>query len=213
MRAGVNRLRNMSMACQIFVIARKIEVFQRIHRCKWLYVICFVSFLLGIPVGCSDQAQNVEVVDFKAVILAAEQGDVKAQNILGEIYAKVHVISLDYVEDVNWYHKYDAEAVMWYRRAAFQGDADAQNNLGWMYANGRGVAKNETEAVNWYRVSAGQGHASAQYNLGLMYDKGRGVAKDEGETVKWFEKAAEQGHKNAKKALADMENRASPVSK
>ena len=45
----------------------------------------------------------------------------------------------------------DAEAAMWYRRAAEQGNTDAQIFLGHMYANGRGVPQDDAEAVRRYR--------------------------------------------------------------
>src|SRR6266700_2744667 len=48
---------------------------------------------------------------------------------------------------------------------AQQGYASAQNNLGLMYAEGRGIAKDDTEAVRWYRQAAAQGNAYAYANL------------------------------------------------
>ena len=49
----------------------------------------------------------------------------------------------------------DAEAAIWYRRAAEQGNTYAQTFLGHMYANGRGVPQDDAEAVRQYRPSAG----------------------------------------------------------
>ena len=69
----------------------------------------------------------------------------------------------------------DAEAVIWYRRAAEQGHAGAQYSLGRMYDIGRGAPEDDAEAVRWFRLAAEQGHAGAQYSLGLMYDDGLGV--------------------------------------
>jgi TPR repeat protein len=51
----------------------------------------------------------------------------------------------------------DAEAVIWFRKAAEQGHAQAQYNLGWMYANGQGVAQDHAEPAIWYRKAAEQG--------------------------------------------------------
>ena len=48
----------------------------------------------------------------------AEQGDIRAQNLLGNIYAEGKGVPEDY-----------AEAVKWYRKAAEQGDASAQYHL------------------------------------------------------------------------------------
>ena len=57
------------------------------------------------------------------------------------------------------------------------GDAQAQFYLGKMFAEGRGVAQDETKGANWYRKAAEQGLADGQYHLGVMYGKGQGVAQ------------------------------------
>ena len=87
----------------------------------------------------------------------------------------------------------DAEAVIWYRRAAEQGHAGAQYSLGRMYDIGRGAPEDDAEAVRWFRLAAEQGEASAQYNLGVMYGTGEGVPQDDAEAVRWYRLAAEQG--------------------
>ena len=78
--------------------------------------------------------------EFKA---AAEQGDVKAQNNLGYMYAHGHGVTQDY-----------KEAVKWYRLAAFQWEAHGQFNLGRMYHTGQGVTQDYEEAVKLYRLAA-----------------------------------------------------------
>jgi TPR repeat protein len=70
----------------------------------------------------------------------------------------------------------------------------AQTNLGHMYAQGRGVARNDTEAVKWYRKAAAQGNALAQASLGDMYLEGRGVRQDVTEGAFWYGKALAQGY-------------------
>ena len=57
--------------------------------------------------------------------MLAEQGEAKAQNILGRMNQNGLGLPQDYTE-----------ALKWYRRAAAQNDADGQNNLGFMYING-----------------------------------------------------------------------------
>jgi TPR repeat protein len=113
---------------------------------------------------------------------AAEQGDAKAQLLLGVCY--------EYGEGVA---KDMAQAAEWYRKAAEQGDADAQRNLGVCYEDGLGVPKDMAQAVAWYRKAADQGLAGAQCLLGLRYDTGEGVAQDKAQAVAWYRKAAEQG--------------------
>ena len=88
----------------------------------------------------------------------AEQGDAKAQNVLGGAYTIGDGVPKDY-----------QEAIRWYRLAADQRNASAQYYLGRIYNLGRGVPKDYKEAIRWYRLAADQGHAAAQWNLGLMY--------------------------------------------
>ena len=49
--------------------------------------------------------------------------------------------------------KDDAEAVVWWRKAAEQNFALAQNNLGVMYDNGAAVAADRVEAYFWFNLS------------------------------------------------------------
>jgi len=105
----------------------------------------------------------------------------------------------------------EAEAVNWWRKAAYQGHVSAQYNLGVMYDKGTGVAEDDAKAVKWYRKAADQGDADAQYNLGVMYGKGRGVAEDDAEAVKWYRKAADQGDADAQYNLGAMYDQGSGV--
>ena len=84
--------------------------------------------------------------------LAAEQGNVSAQYILGKIFFHGEIVVQDYVE-----------AMKWYRLAAEQGDIDAQMNMGNMFDDGIGVAKvDKEEAMRWYQLAANQGDEEAQ---------------------------------------------------
>lgn len=122
----------------------------------------------------------------------AEEGDAKAQNRLGFMYA--------YGEGGAQEDR--LEAVRWYLKAAKQGDAEAQLNLGSMYESGQGVAENYAEAEKWYLESAGQGNIDAQFSLGMMYlNRGRQFYSD---AIKWWRKADEQGHENAPYYLGIM---------
>ena len=95
---------------------------------------------------------------FEELEKLAQQGDAKAQNILGFMYGKALGVPQDYVQ-----------ALKGYRKAADQGNADAQFNLAQMYEAGRGVAQDDVQAVEWYRQAADQGYVFAQFNLGSMY--------------------------------------------
>jgi uncharacterized protein len=98
-----------------------------------------------------------------------------------------------------------AEAVKWYKKAAFQGHAEAQYKLGFNYAIGfGGLQEDHSEALKWWKKAAEQGHASAQYELGGMYYRGEVVSQNYAEAVKLWEKAADQGHPAAVHRLGIM---------
>jgi soluble lytic murein transglycosylase-like protein len=56
-------------------------------------------------------------------------------------------------------------AIELYCKAAREGDVDAQFSLGWIYANGRGVARQDTLAAFYFALAAAQGHAHARNML------------------------------------------------
>ena len=117
--------------------------------------------VFGPPVQAQDNQSAQELAD---LIALAEAGATEAQYSIGVKYDTGEGVPQD-----------DAEAVIWYRRAAEQGHAGAQYSLGLMYDYGEGVPQDDAEAVRWYRLAAEQGDASAQYNLGVRYGTGRGV--------------------------------------
>ncbi len=119
---------------------------------------------------------------------AAQQGNARAQTIVGMMYNEGQGIAQDYTE-----------AVGWYRLAALQGDATAQLSLALKYDKGEGVAQDYKEAVRWYRLAAKQGLAQAQYNLGVSYAKGQGVLQDYTRAHMWLNIAAVNGDKNSVK--------------
>ncbi len=149
---------------------------------------------------------------------AAEHGNARGQDGIGELYYYGYAVQQDHAEAVKWYRlaaaqgldkaqrhlgymyelgigvdKDHSEAVKWYRKAAEQGDDGGQNNLGFCYLHGIGVDKDYSEAVKWFRLAAEQGDATGQNNLGYMYFKGYGVNQDYSEAMRWFQKAANQG--------------------
>ncbi|MBQ2615325.1 MAG: sel1 repeat family protein [Synergistaceae bacterium] len=163
---------------------------------------------------------------FEIVKPLAEQGNAKAQYIMGCICYQGEGVTQDKSGAVEWFRKaaeqghavaqfnlgvfYEdgkditqdyEEAVKWYRKSAEQGDARAQNSLGIMYKKGKGVIQDWVEAVRWFRKAAGQGNAMAQYNVGWVCENGEGVTQDTSEAVKWYRKAAQQGHGKAQEAL------------
>lgn len=74
----------------------------------------------------------------------AQEGDPKAQTIVGEIYEKGLGVAPDY-----------QAARTWYQRAADKGYAPAAMNLGALYEQGLGVPKDRRQALVWYRRASG----------------------------------------------------------
>ena len=140
-------------------------------------------------------------LDVEKIRQAAEQGDVRAQSILGLMYEKGSLVE----KDRNL-------AVKWYRKAAEQGDASAQNSLGRMYDKSE-FPWEWRDAVKWYRKAAEQGEPAAQHNLARMYYEGRGVPEDYQEAAEWYRKAAEQGEPAAQSSLGFMYARGEGVEK
>ncbi len=128
----------------------------------------------------------------------AQAGDAEAQYRLGIMYAEGRGVAPN-----------DAEAALWFERAAEQGEPMAQYNLGASYAEGSGVRKDMATAAKWFRRAADQGVALAQLNLGLLYANGAGVPQDNVEALKWIDLAiyalpAGGVRSDAAKAVADV---------
>jgi len=97
----------------------------------------------------------------------AEQGDARAQSVLGVLYAYGEGVPQDL-----------AEAAKWYLKAAEQGRASCQEWIGLCYSKGIGVQQSHENAVKWYLKAAEQRCFSYHEALGDFYHYGRGVPKD-----------------------------------
>jgi len=95
----------------------------------------------------------------------------------------------------------DANAVIWYRKAAAQDIVAAQYRLGVLHDNGWGVDRNYPQAAYWYRKAAMVGHGFAQHDLAFMYLDGKGVTQDLVQAYKWLKIAQMQGNKLMAKHL------------
>jgi uncharacterized protein len=116
----------------------------------------------------------------RLVVPLAEDGDARAQSLLGLMSYRGQGTSQDY-----------EAAAKWFRLSADQGDIDAQFYLGVMYSEGRGVPQDYAEGARWYRLAADQGEAQAQYNLGIYYANGQaGMRPDFVSAYMWFNLAA-----------------------
>ena len=96
--------------------------------------------VLGPPVQAQDNQSAQELADLSAI---AEAGATEAQYSIGVKYDTGEGVPQD-----------DAEAVIWYRRAAEQGHAGAQYSLGRMYDIGRAGPQDNIEAYMWLNLAA-----------------------------------------------------------
>ena len=76
-------------------------------------------------------------------------------------------IALEHGEGVP---KDQLKAALVYCEAARDGDPEAQYRLAWMYANGRGVARNDSFAASLFALAAAAGHAEASKALQFLGD-------------------------------------------
>ena len=113
---------------------------------------------------------------------AAQQGHIKSQLIVAELYANGRGVKQDLVR-----------AAHNYLEAAKQGDETAQFNLGIMYSEGRGVERSLESALEYFMQSASQGYARAQHAVGHMHLHGMGgLPKSDEQAFSFFLQAAEQ---------------------
>ncbi len=120
-------------------------------------------------------------------------GDVQAQYTLGVLYASGKTAQVP--RDM-------AEAHRWFLLAAQHGLPLAQVRTGLAYAQGEGVARNDTAAFEWMKRAALQGHELGQFYIGLAYDQGLGVGRDAARAQRWLRLAASQGNSEADLRLA-----------
>lgn len=189
---------------------------------------CTLLALGAILSGCPSQPSETDTKSaaLQSVRKLAEQGDARAQYLLGTAYSNGDGVQMDLAKAAEWFEKAalqgDAEAqhrlgsaysegkgvtkdaaraFEWWQKAAAQGAASAQNSLGWAYDAGEGVLRDEAKAFEWFQKAAMQGLAVAQVNLGLSYMLGQGAAKDEAKAIEWWQKAAAQGSVDAQNNL------------
>lgn len=123
---------------------------------------------------------------FKKELPKAEQGDVKAQYEVGEMYEK----GKGAVKDVQ-------KAFDWYQKAANQGDYKAAYKVGLFYYEGTAIKRDYDRAFSWFSQSADKEYVRAQYYLGEMYEHGHGAPKDSDTALKWYNRALAGGYSPA----------------
>lgn len=150
---------------------------------------------------------------------AAEQGQVGAQYLLGQLYQLGRIGDQpDYKEAKKWYSKaqstyapaavalgfvYDTvdddyqQALTSYQQAADKQDPIGQFDLGLIYEKGKGRTVDFAKAKELYQQAADKGHTQAMVQLAGLYFNGSLGARDEQEALVWYKKAAELGDRDA----------------
>lgn len=134
-----------------------------------------------------------QAIPFDQLRKDAEQGNDKAEYLLGCCYNGDHGFPVD-----------SAEAARWWGKAAAKGLADAQFCIGLAYSLGQGVPKDAAVASKWWRMAAEQDHAEAQYFLGLSYCAGLGVTKSPALAISWLSRSAKNGNRAALEVLRKL---------
>lgn len=113
----------------------------------------------------------------------AEQGDVRAQLRLGELY-----------RDGKGVWRNGDDAALWFRKAALQGNTAAQYYLARLHFEGFIVPRDPAEMMHWLSAAAGSGYWRAQVTLGAVYEFGfDDLPPDLSEALKCYELAASHG--------------------
>lgn len=119
----------------------------------------------------------------QAILLAAGEGVLEAQALLGQILLDGHGIAQD-----------QPLALRWFEIAAEQGHLMARNMLGRCHEHGWGCAADTSIAAQHYRIAAESGLDWAMYNLANLLATGRGVVVDHLQAMALYERAAKAGH-------------------
>ncbi len=119
----------------------------------------------------------------QAILIAAKEGVVDAQALLGQILLEGQGIARD-----------EALALRWFQIAANRGHSMARNMAGRCLEHGWGCAVDEAAAAREYRQAAEAGLDWGQYNFANLLATGRGVAENQQQALALYRQAAEQGH-------------------
>lgn len=119
------------------------------------------GFLLAGTADAGPYEDAIQALDqgnldtsLKLLRQAGSQGNVTAQNLLGDMYKTGYLhIRSDPVESVKWY-----------RKAADRLHRNAQFRLGQSYESGTGVTRNPVLAFMWYELAATGNHRQARHN-------------------------------------------------
>ncbi|WP_417581650.1 tetratricopeptide repeat protein [Nitrincola sp.] len=161
------------------------------------------------------ESQNYAVA-LEQLQLIARDGDLDANNLLGQMYENGWGVDADEEEAARLYriganqgHMESVTSLRALQNKAFAveynqllplaeaGNSEAQNRIGEMFEFGQGVERDKLAAFNWYQLAADQGEVSAWHNLGRSYNFGTGVEQDYEVAEDWYRQAADRGYTNS----------------
>ena len=126
--------------------------------------------------------------DFEANLTKAEEGDVRAQYLVGAAY----LYGLE-EQEVEVDHE---KGLYWLKEAANQGAAEAYDELAIAYREGLGVEKDARKFEEYLAEAGERGMRAAKLELLDLYEDGDpelGIEPDEVKYLYWLEKTAEDG--------------------
>ncbi|MDR5894408.1 tetratricopeptide repeat protein [Halomonas mongoliensis] len=135
--------------------------------------------------------------DFDVNLAKAEEGDVRAQYLVGAAY--LYGLEEQEVEVDHEQGRY------WLEKAAAQGAAEAYSELARIYRNGLGVEKDASKYEQYLAEAGERGLPSARLDIMNLYRYGDpeiGVEKDEEKYLYWLENNAEAGYPSSIRNLA-----------
>lgn len=144
-------------------------------------LICFVILLSNQIYSGAQQ--------FSEILRDANNGDVRAMDKLGILYAEGSGVLKDQVK-----------AKAWFERAANRGLAASQYNLAVILI----MDSKYSEAALWLKKSSQTGHLKSFHKLGELYYDGKGVPKSRSESLKNFLIPANAGVPASMKRVAVM---------
>jgi TPR repeat protein len=119
----------------------------------------------------------------QAILIAAREGVLEAQALLGQILLDGQGIEQD-----------QPLAMRWFEIAAQGGHLMARNMLGRCHELGWGCAANASVAARHYQVAADAGLDWAMYNYANLLATGRGGVENQPQALNLYRRAAELGH-------------------
>lgn len=127
---------------------------------------------------------------FKWIEKSANQGNKRAQYLLGRMYLEGQYVEKDLKK------AFDLLII-----SAENGYAMAAFDVGVMYKNGEYVEADYAKAIEWIEKSAKLGFSDAQYAIGLHYLSLKDIEK----ALDYFNMAAKQGNLDAKREIENIQ--------